>query len=124
MFFRYWFPVLVWVALIFYLSGIPRLGTGLEYDFLLRKCAHVAEYAVLSFLFARALLASFQGMVSILLTINLVVVILYASLDEFHQSFVPGRVSDWKDVLADTIGGFLGGGIYPYRRRISHKENI
>ena len=108
MFFRYWFPVLVWAALIFYLSGIPRLGTGLEYDFLLRKCAHVAEYAVLSFLFARALLASFQGMVSILLTINLVVVILYASLDEFHQSFVNGRHGCVEDILIDSVGVVIG----------------
>jgi hypothetical protein len=43
-----WLPVAVWAALIFTLSSIPDLGTGLGFwDTLLRKAAHVAEYAVL-----------------------------------------------------------------------------
>ena len=29
----------------------------------------------------------------------------YASLDEFHQSFVPGRTAAVSDVLLDTTGG-------------------
>ena len=29
----------------------------------------------------------------------------YASLDEFHQIFVPGRTAAVADVLLDTIGG-------------------
>ena len=29
----------------------------------------------------------------------------YASLDEFHQSFVPGRTPAVSDVLLDTTGG-------------------
>ncbi|MEM4292549.1 MAG: VanZ family protein [Thermoplasmata archaeon] len=32
----------------------------------------------------------------------------YAATDEYHQSFVPGRSADWKDVVADASGVFLG----------------
>ena len=35
---------------------------------------------------------------------------LYAVTDEFHQSFVPGRVCDPADWLTDTLGATLGAG--------------
>ena len=50
-----WGPVLLWAGFIFFLSSIPDLSSGLEQDFLLRKIAHVAEYAVLALLLWRAL---------------------------------------------------------------------
>ena len=51
-----WLPVVVWAALIFALSSVPspRLGLG-AWDLGLRKLAHLAEYAVLGALLARAL---------------------------------------------------------------------
>ena len=33
------------------------------------------------------------------------VTFLVASLDEFHQAFIPGRTSAFRDVLLDTMGG-------------------
>lgn len=33
---------------------------------------------------------------------------LYGVVDEVHQSFVPGRSSSIADVVADTLGAFLG----------------
>ena len=45
-----------WAALIFALSSIPRSDSGLgTWDEVLRKCAHVTEYAVLGFLLVRAI---------------------------------------------------------------------
>ena len=32
---------------------------------------------------------------------------LYAITDEYHQSFMPGRVSSFRDVLFDSLGAFL-----------------
>ena len=51
-----WGPVVLWAALIFALSAVPSLGTGLGgWDTVLRKCAHVTEYAILALLLYRAL---------------------------------------------------------------------
>ena len=51
-----WLPVVAWAALIFSLSAIPSLSSGLgTWDYVLRKCAHVTEYAVLAAFLLRAL---------------------------------------------------------------------
>jgi VanZ family protein len=51
-----WLPVVAWAALIFALSSIADLGTGLgTWDLVLRKLAHATEYAILGALFLRAL---------------------------------------------------------------------
>src|SRR4051794_41888130 len=53
-----WLPILLWAALIFALSSIPSLHSGLgTWDLILRKCAHVTEYAILAFLLRRAVAA-------------------------------------------------------------------
>jgi len=77
-----------------------------------RKCAHLAEYAVLALLLWRALRKPPQpdapprrwseaGLA-------LALVALYAASDEFHQTFVPSRQGCLSDVLLDTAGGALG----------------
>ena len=51
-----WLPVLAWAAVIFAFSSIPSLGIGLgSWDTLLRKAAHVTEFAILGALLLRAL---------------------------------------------------------------------
>lgn len=42
----------------------------------------------------------------------LIVTLLFALLDEFHQSFVPHRHASLGDVLADVVGGIVGVGIF------------
>lgn len=73
-------------------------------NLLVRKAAHISEYAVLTLLAVRAmqfgktmprLRAVFGGPL---------VALLYAASDEFHQSFVPGRTPAVHDVLIDGIG--------------------
>ena len=52
---RAWLPVVVWCAVIFAFSAVPSLGTGLgTWDLVLRKLAHVTEYAILAVLLVRA----------------------------------------------------------------------
>ncbi len=43
--------------------------------------------------------------------------VLYAFSDEFHQSFVPGRAADWRDILVDALGAALA--VYLWRRYVS-----
>src|ERR671937_2738942 len=95
-----WFPVLLWAAVIFAISSIPSLSSGLGvWDTVLRKCAHVTEYAVLGALLYRALegeLPAFAAGVA------------YASTDELHQHFVRGRHASPLDVGIDAVGVALG----------------
>ena len=96
----HWLPVVLWAGVIFALSSIPSLGTGLgTWDLVLRKCAHVTEYAVLAFLLIRAL-----GREAPALALG----VAYAASDEFHQSFVRGRHASPIDVAIDSVGLLVG----------------
>ncbi|MDP2927816.1 MAG: VanZ family protein [Candidatus Omnitrophota bacterium] len=101
---RLWVPVVVWAGVIFYFSSIPDLRTDLEYDFLLRKIAHIAEYFYFTFLLYRAFSGSFNMNVSRLFMYPAAFSVFYAISDEIHQYFVLGRDCSTKDVLIDSIG--------------------
>ena len=95
-----WLPVVAWAALIFGLSSIPSLNSGLgTWDTVLRKLAHTAEFAVLAALLWRALRNEVAA---------LVVAVAYAATDELHQHFVRGRHGSPVDVAIDGIGAALG----------------
>ena len=75
-------------------------------QFLTRKIAHFTEYAILGFLAARAFRTSPNPAINrrwFLICVALVVV--YALLDEYHQSFVPSRTASIYDSLLDMAGG-------------------
>jgi VanZ family protein len=95
-----WLPVIAWAAVIFALSSVPHLSSGLgTWDYVLRKCAHVTEYAILGALLMRAVgreLPAFLAAVA------------YAASDELHQHFVAGRHSSPVDVAIDAAGITLG----------------
>jgi VanZ family protein len=92
--------VVAWAALIFVLSSIPDLGTGLGgWDVLLRKLAHAAEFAILGALLVRALRRPGWAVA---------LGIAYAVSDELHQSFVPGRQGSALDVALDSVGVVVG----------------
>jgi VanZ family protein len=95
-----WLPVVIWAAVIFTLSSIPGLGTGLGvWDTVLRKGAHMAEYAILGALLLRALGRELPA---------LAVGLAYAISDEIHQHFVSGRHASPVDVLIDMVGVAIG----------------
>jgi len=95
-----WLPVLVWAAVIFTLSSIPSLSTGLGlWDTILRKGAHITEYAVLGALLYRALGREAPALAA---------GIAYAGTDELHQHFVRGRHGAPVDVAIDAIGVAVG----------------
>ena len=106
---RLWAPVVAWAALIFALSSIPSLSSGLGvWDTVLRKCAHTAEYAVLGALLLRAFRAPAPA---------LLVGVAYAASDELHQHFVRGRHASPVDVAIDTVG--LAAGLFVAHRTSS-----
>jgi VanZ family protein len=97
---RAWVPIVLWAGLIFAFSSIPSLSSGLgTWDLILRKIAHLSEYAILGALLLRA---TKRPVVAILAGG------LYAVSDEVHQHFVRGRHGAWYDVLIDTVGVTIG----------------
>jgi hypothetical protein len=104
-----WLAVVAWAAVIFALSSIPHLGTGLgTWDTILRKGAHVTEYAIFGLLLARAI---GRELPAFLLGVG------YAITDEIHQHFVTGRHSSPIDVAIDSTGVLIGVLVFVRARR-------
>jgi VanZ family protein len=98
--FRAWAPIVLWAAVIFAFSSIPSLSSGLgTWDLILRKIAHLSEYAILGALLLRAIQRP---------AVAILAGGLYAVTDEVHQHFVRGRHAAWYDVLIDTLGVAIG----------------
>jgi hypothetical protein len=95
-----WLPVVLWAGLIFGLSSVPSLGTGLgAWDLALRKVGHATEYAILAGLLLRATRSA---------RLALALAAGYAVTDEVHQTFVSGRQGAPLDVVIDTLGASIG----------------
>lgn len=73
-------------------------------EMVVRKCAHMGEYAVLFWLWAHAL--SVSGAKHPART-ALIVCAAYAASDEFHQCFSDGRGPSPVDVMIDTVGAAI-----------------
>jgi VanZ family protein len=99
-----WLPVLVWAGVIFYLSSLPIIqGPAIKpLDFVLKKTAHVTEYAVLFFLLNRALKPNKNHYQTAFL-----IGLFYAFTDEIHQIFTPGRGASLRDVLVFDAFGLI-----------------
>ena len=75
-----------------------------------RKCAHVTEYAVLALLLWRALrsVPALRTKTFVMFGAVLVGCAMFAASDEFHQTFVKSRTPSVRDVLLDSGGALLG----------------
>ena len=130
-FLKYWLPLLIWLGVIFVDStSVMSAEHTSQYivPFLLwlkpglspkaigiilvvaRKCAHVTEYAVLSFLLWRALrsIPALRTKTLMVFGAALMACALVAATDEFHQTFVKPRTPSVRDVLLDVAGALLG----------------
>lgn len=123
-----WLASALWMRIIYLLSDQPNSSRVTQlylgvWNVLGRKGAHVCEYAILFCLYLAAFNASFQAMgrnrsqtnssapktiAPAGVSVAIVLSILYAATDEWHQSFVPGRSASVFDVLVDTSGILLG----------------
>lgn len=71
--------------------------------FLIRKLAHMSEYAILA-LFTYYALIKIAFNKRIIFQITFLISFLYACSDEFHQLFISGRSGQFTDVLIDSTG--------------------
>ena len=111
-------PPLAWAGIIFWLSSQSRpvpVEVSIPY---VDKLAHLGGFGVLGALTVRALLALGQGWRRALL-VGVAAASLYGALDEWHQSFVPGRDPDPWDWAADTAGALVGAAAVGLPRRKS-----
>ena len=133
-----WMPVLAWMLVIFAASTdlgsaehtsrflIPFLhwlhphisgAAIMKIQFLIRKAAHLTEYAVLAMLLLRALRSGARDAFARQAGLVLVIAGLYAMTDEFHQTLAPSRTASARDVIIDFLGAMIGLAIYWSIRR-------
>jgi VanZ family protein len=135
-FVKYWLPVLAWMVFIFVGSSdllsaehtSRYIGPFLRWfspdvsdatialvQLVVRKCAHLTEYAILAALLVRALR---------MFGVAFPVAAIYAAVDEFHQSFVATRTASPWDVAIDCVGAIAGLVLYGLaRKRKAKAEN-
>jgi VanZ family protein len=125
-----WGPVVLWVGVIFWLSGdrfsdehtaawltqfrlFEVLGLSPAsidlVNLIVRKSAHFVEYAVLSTLVYRAIGISIPGVAArraLLATVCLAMAI--AAVDELRQTTMQGRTGSSRDVVIDGVGALVG----------------
>jgi VanZ family protein len=143
-FLKNWLPVLIWLGVIFLGSTdllsaehtsrfiIPFLRwlkpdispeTLALIHFMVRKCAHICEYAVLALLLFRAAycMTNLKRPMAILYVSVWVGCFLVAATDEFHQGFVASRGASARDVMIDSAGAIFGlliGAVFARRHSI------
>jgi VanZ family protein len=113
-FLYYQMPAILMAALIFIVSSMEKIPV-IELTFRWEdKLLHAIAYAILAFLTSRALY--YQNIKSTWRKNAVVLAVVFAALygisDEIHQYFVPGRMMDFWDFVADVIGGGSGGGLF------------
>lgn len=79
-------------------------------SFIIRKLAHFTEYLILGFLTINMLN---KNDISKKYLLSILICIIYATSDEIHQIFVPGRACQIRDILIDSIGSITG--VYLYK---------
>ncbi|MEZ5543265.1 MAG: VanZ family protein [Pseudomonadota bacterium] len=99
-----------WAAVIYYLSDQPGIDLPPLFPHV-DKLLHLIAYGVLGFLAMGACSPAACRQHSGYYWLIVALAGLYGVLDEYHQSFVPGRDTDPYDALADVCGGLLGAGL-------------
>jgi VanZ family protein len=144
LFLRYWLPLLIWMTVIFSASAdtqstahtsrflepfLRSLWPDISLEkidqvrWVVRKAAHLTEFAILAWLWWRALRRptryDSKPWSWRIAGCALGAVVLYAISDELHQYFVANRTASVRDVGIDTLGGIAGLGLLRmfYRKR-------
>lgn len=130
-FLKYWLPLLLWLGVIFigstdlmsaehtsrfivpfvrWLKPDISLETLASIHFIVRKGAHLSEYAVLALLLLRAAIymTNLKWSMSILCVSVWVACVFVAATDEFHQTFVRSRRASVRDIMIDSAGAIVG----------------
>ncbi len=77
--------------------------------YFVRKAAHMTEYFLLTLSLQLPLAAWFSNKFApkLRIVIGFAATVLFAALDEFHQTFVPGRSGNFTDVCIDSTGALI-----------------
>ena len=119
--------LIVWLILIFLFSSSLFSADNTEkllvfnmLNYVVRKCSHMVEYAILAFLWFRSCWQVREKFSQAVIT-SVMLSVLYAASDEWHQSFVPTRDGTITDVVWDATGAiFMGIFLYTVHHRGSH----
>lgn len=128
-----WILVILWMILIFFMShnnGEQSSGHSNKvvsyiyisitkeqnvseevlnkYTFPVRKLSHITEYLILTLLLINAFNNTFRLSNKRKYIFVFLILVIYAILDEYHQTFIPGRSGQVIDVLIDSIGIIIG----------------
>ncbi|HEY0322528.1 MAG TPA: VanZ family protein [Pyrinomonadaceae bacterium] len=137
-------PLLVWLAFIFVASTaqlsasntsriirplLVWLFPGISEErlvfahFIIRKLAHLTEYAILGLLAGRAFnTSSHQSLRRRWFLFSLLLVAVYAFSDEFHQLFIPSRTGSIYDSFIDITGGLIALVLLSLWRKVKKRE--
>ncbi len=113
-----WIVTIFLALLIFYVSSLsfpPSSGTGIGYKSIIY---HIGIFFFLSFFLSVSLT---KGVSKNLIILSIMLSLAYAVLDEFHQSFVPGRYASMKDIFLNTFGIILSSTIIAFKIRRSER---
>ncbi|WP_300627523.1 VanZ family protein [uncultured Thomasclavelia sp.] len=118
---RYFLPMIIWMIFIFIMSNTNGNDSSSQSNFfaniilqfinidketltfLIRKLAHISEYAILA-LFTYYALIKIAFNKRIIFQITFLISFLYACSDEFHQLFISGRSGQFTDIIIDSTG--------------------
>jgi VanZ family protein len=98
---------IAWAGVIFYLSSQPGMDIPPPFPHM-DKLLHALAFGLLGFLVLGGLRPGKDGYSRGQLLLAIAIAGIYGVLDEVHQHFVPGRMPDALDVMADLVGAVLG----------------
>lgn len=94
-------------------SGYDQLDAGTKYvitqqmNSFVRKMAHFSLFFILGFVSALSVFLATHKYLKSFVS-GIIICLIYGSLDEIHQMYVPGRTPLVRDVIIDTAGGLCG----------------
>ncbi len=104
----YHLPAVIYATTILAVSSIPDLKPPMLDSWSMDKVAHLVEYAGLAILIYRSCIRWRRWPVpEVPLWLTLSAAAGWGCLDEWLQSYVPGRFSEWQDLVADAAGATL-----------------
>lgn len=142
-FVKYVLPLMLWMCLMFGLSTsmgssdvsqhmlsgllrklIPAITPQMieHMNAIARKMAHLTEYAILAVLLYRAMHQGYQRKMTQAFRYSVGFSLIFAALDEFHQSFAGNRTPSVWDVMIDGVGAAIGIGVLMYIHKCSHRS--